>query len=137
MVLPILAVKDMTASVDFYCNKLGWNNVFDMPTEGGGISFAMVSLREGVMFGLSRMDAPEPKGQGVALMCYIADDSDIDAYYTECMGRGASIAMEIKDEYWGDRCFAVSDPDGYYVQVCKTVKQMAPEDIAAAASSGS
>lgn len=137
MILPILAVKDITASIDFYCNKLAWTKIFDMPSQDGGVSFAMVSLRDGVMFGLSRMDAPEPKGQGVALMCYVADDADIDAYYSECKGRGASISMEIKDEYWGDRCFAVSDPDGYYVQVCKTVKQMTPDDITAAAGASS
>ena len=137
MVLPILAVKDISASIDFYCNKLAWHKVFEMPAEGGGVSFAMVSLRDGVMFGLSRMDAPEPKGQGVALMCYVSDDADIDAYYAQCEGRGINVTQEIKDEYWGDRCFAVGDPDGYYVQICKTVKHMAPEDITAAARSAS
>lgn len=135
MVLPILAVKDVVASLDFYCNKLGWNKIFDMKDDAGAATFAMVSMREGVMFGLSGMDAPQPKGQGVVLMCYVADDSDIDAYYAECQGRGVTIAQEIKDEYWGDRCFGVSDPDGYIIRVCKTVKQMAPEDIVAASSS--
>ena len=134
MVLPILAVSDITASVDFYVNKLGWNKLFAMPGDDGKDSFVMVSLREGVMYGLSALDAPSPKGQGVVLMTYVADDADIDSYYGECKGRGATIAMEIKDEYWGDRCFGVTDPDGYYLSICKTVRQVSAEEILGASS---
>ena len=132
MVLPILSVSNIATSVDFYTNKLGWNKVFGMPGEDGNENFVMVSLREGVMYGLSAMHAPDPKGQGIALMTYVADETDIDAYYAECQSNGATIATEIKDEYWGDRCFGVADPDGYYIMFCKTVKQMSPEDILAA-----
>src|SRR6478735_5718811 len=134
MVLPILAVSDISKSLHFYTTVLAWETVFTMPGEDGKESFAMVSMGDGVKFGLSAMDAPNPKGQGVVFMCYTADDADIDAYYEACRSRGANVALEIHTEYWGDRCFAVSDPDGYYVKICKTVKQMSPEDIVTASS---
>lgn len=132
MVLPILSVTNMAASVDFYVNKLGWNKDFGMPGENGTESFVMVSLRQGVQYGLSSMESPSPKGQGVALMTYVADDVDIDEYYADCQSRGTAIASEIKDEYWGDRCFGVADPDGYYIMFCKTIKNMTAEEVIAA-----
>lgn len=134
MVLPILAVDDMAASLDFYTNTMAWTKLFSMAGDDGRDNFAMVSLTAQVQFGLSAMPAERPKGQGVVFMVYVADDVDIDTYYAQCRANGATISQEIKDEYWGDRCFGVSDPDGYVINVCKTIKQMSPDDIVAAAN---
>lgn len=129
MIMPIIAVKNMAASVDYYTNKLGWNKSFSMPGEDGTEVFAIISMNEGVTFGLSAMGAPEPRGTGVVFMCYVAEDQDIDEYYEACKGHGASIRDDIKNEYWGDRCFSVSDPDGYVLNICKTVQQKSHEEI--------
>lgn len=131
MIMPILAVSDMAASLEFYVNKLGWSKTFSMPGEGAGEVFAIVSMNDGVTFGLSAMPAPNPRGSGVVFMCYVAADSSIDQYYAECQNRGASIAEEIKDEYWGDRSFGVTDPDGYVLSISKTVQQKSHEEILA------
>ena len=135
MVIPILATADLAKSLDFYTGKLGWTKVFGMPEPEGHDVFAIVSMNDGVTFGLSALPAPDPKGNGVVLMCYVDEEADIDTYYAECTARDTPIAREIRDEYWGDRCFDVTDTDGYVLCVCKTVRPMAPEEIAAAAGS--
>ena len=134
MIMPILAVSDMTASLDFYVGKLGWTKTFSMSGEDGQDMFAIVSMNQGVTFGLSAMGAPEPRGTGVVFMSYVAPEADIDEYYAVCQGNGATIAQEIKNEYWGDRCFGVTDPDGYYHNICKTVEAKSPEEILASHS---
>lgn len=132
MVMPILACRDLAASLAYYTESLGWTKAFAMPGPDGTDVFAIVQMNDQVVFGLSAMPAPEPKGNGVVLMCYVADGVDIDGYFSRCESQGATIAKGIRDEYWGDRVFDVTDSDGYSLSICKTVRQMSPEDIATA-----
>ena len=127
MVWPILAVQDFDQSAAFY-QKLGFK--VDMSLLGkdgrnafGGISFGKAS------FGLSLVDDLEHRGNGVSFMLYIPDELDLDEYYAQVKAQGIKIAEEIQTQYWGDRTFAVHDPDGYYISLCKTVKQVPMEEI--------
>lgn len=131
MIMPILAVKDVDASIAFYKDVLGFNHDFSMPGPDNKTSFAGVSLGKAA-FGLSLEPEAAKGGEGVVFMVYVADDADLDAYYAEVESRGAKIEQPIKDEYWGDRVFSLRDPSGYYLSMCKTVRQMSAEEIAAA-----
>lgn len=132
MIMPILAVKDVDASVAFYRDVLGFNHDFSLPGPDNRASFAGVSLGKAA-FGISLEPEAAKGGEGVVFMVYVADDQDLDAYYAEVQGRGAQIDQPIKDEYWGDRVFSLRDPTGYMLNICKTVRQMTMEEIAAAA----
>jgi PhnB protein len=132
MIMPILAVKDVDASIAFYRDVLGFNHDFSLPGPDGKTSFAGVSLGKAA-FGISLEPEAAKGGEGVVFMVYVADDQDLDAYYAEVQGRGAKIDQPIKDEYWGDRVFSLRDPTGYMLSICKTVRQMTMEEIAAAA----
>lgn len=132
MIMPILAVSNMSASLAFYQDVLGFSVGVSMPGEDGTPFFAIVDKGELVHVGLQN----DPKhvgerGSGVVFMLYVPDGTDMEAYYNEVKGKGASILEELKEEYWGDQLFSVSDPDGYYLSLCKTVKQMTPDEIAA------
>ncbi len=133
MILPIFAVRDALASVAFYYDVLEFSEMFRMPGESTPVAFAMMTRGEASSVGLSQADAPEPKGQGCVIMIYVAEDCDLDAFYARVRARGATITQEIRDEYWGDRAFMVSDPDGYQLQFCKTVRQMEASEIVEAA----
>lgn len=132
MIMPILAVKDVDTSVAFYRDVLGFNHDFSLPGPDNQTSFAGVSLGKAA-FGISLEPEAAKGGEGVVFMVYVADDQDLDAYYAEVQGRGAQIDQPIKDEYWGDRVFSLRDPTGYMLSICKTVRQMTMEEIAAAA----
>lgn len=131
MIIPIFAVNDVAVSSRFYTENLEFGEMFQMPGENGPM-FAMVALTPGANIGLSRQDAPEPKGSGSVIMVYVADDTDIDAYYERVKARGTEITQEIRDEYWGDRAFAVKDPDGFFIQLCKCIRQVTSEEMIAA-----
>ena len=57
-------------------------------------------------------------------MIYIPDELNIDTYYNEVKARGVAIKDELADSYWGDRTFSVKDPDGYWLTIATTVKQV-------------
>ena len=44
---------------------------------------------------------------------------DVDAEYDRVKKAGATIAVELRDEPWGDRHFAVLDPNGIGIDVVK------------------
>lgn len=129
MIMPILAVKDLEASITFYKHKLGFTHDFTMPGPDGKPNFAIVNLGDSAMIGLQLDARTEQRGNGVVFMVYLPDGIDIDQLYADVQARSAKIDTPIKTEYWGDRLFSLHDPDGYYVSLTKTVKQVSPEDI--------
>jgi len=134
MINPILSVKNVEKSITFYKEKLGFTVDFTMPDQNGVNTFAFVRLADNAI-GLSQELVEGKAGVGVVFMIYVADDTDIDAYYEQVKSNGATIAQKIRDEYWGDRSFAVTDLDGYFLSFSKTVKDMSPEEIIAAQAS--
>lgn len=135
MIIPILACADIETSSRFYTENLEFTEAFRMPGESGPM-FAMVSLTPSAFIGLSyQPNEPAGKGRGVVAMVYVPDDCDIDAYYERVRSKGTTITREIVDEFWGDRVFMVSDPDGFSIQLCKTIRSVPPEEINAASGS--
>ncbi|MCF0048931.1 VOC family protein [Dyadobacter sp. LJ53] len=49
------------------------------------------------------------KGQGMFLTIEV---EDVDKLYKELKKKGTSIEIELRDEPWGDRHFAIVDPNG-------------------------
>lgn len=133
MIMPILSVKDIEASIAFYRDMLGFNHDFTLPGPDGAPTFAGVSLGKAA-FGLDLQPQSAKGGEGVIFMVYVPDETDLDAYYTQLQAKGVKIEQPIRDEYWGDRLFSLRDNSGYYLSICKTVRQMTMEEIAKAAS---
>lgn len=61
------------------------------------------------------------QGQGVYLTIEV---DDVDEVYREIKQKGVPIMIELRDEPWGDRHFAVADPNGIGIDF---VKYSAPE----------
>lgn len=136
MILPFLAVKDVDESVRFYTEKLGFALDVTIPGPDGHNIMAFVRKDDNAI-GISRDPQLENRGNGVALMLYVSDETDLDAYYEDVKQRGTVIESALKTEYWGDRLFAVKDPDGYHLSLCKTIRQVPIDEILQAVSSAS
>lgn len=134
MILPILEVKDVDASVEFY-KKLGFRHDGMMPGPDGNNMMGFMGFGDATLF-VSKGEAAGV-GKGVQFMVYVADDQDIDAHYKTVKAAGVSFTEDIETKYWGDRTFTVNDPDGYNITIAKTVKQMSMEEIAQAAAATS
>ncbi|MDX1995426.1 MAG: VOC family protein [bacterium] len=129
MLLPVLAVKDMEASLDFYTQKLGFEITMSMNGPDEKPNFVFVN-KGAARLGLSLSPYPEPAGNGVVFMLYPGQDYDIDQDYNSFQEKGVTIAEPIKSEYWGDRVFSLRDPDGYYLTFCKEVAAPSMDEIA-------
>lgn len=129
MIMPILEVRNIDASSSFYQDVLGFTETLRMPGEDGSANFAIVGRGDMVQIGLNLNGELNERGRGVLLMAYVGDDTDMDAFYADVVGKGTPILEELKTEYWGDQLFTVRDPDGYVITMCKTVKQMTSEEI--------
>ncbi len=75
-VMPVLSTKDLAARLDIYTGTLGWTRGLGIPGLDGNEVFAIDSMNNGVVFGLSALPSPEPKRTGVVLMCYVDDAVD-------------------------------------------------------------
>lgn len=128
MVFPILAVKDVAASAAFYTNNLGFTLTMEMPNESGQAWFSIVTFGDANL-GLMLDPDLQNRGNGVVLMFYVEADADIDAHYASAMAKGVTITEPIADKFWGDRTYSLTDPDGYALSICKTVKQMSPDEM--------
>lgn len=59
---------------------------------------------------------PAFAGQGVYLTIEV---DDVDSLYEEIQNKGVEIKIAIRDEPWGDRHFAIQDPNGIGIDLVK------------------
>jgi uncharacterized glyoxalase superfamily protein PhnB len=111
---PLLAVRNMKETIEFYKNSLGFKLGMCFP-DANNPEYADLS-KDGMVLMVLPAEAhgisPDEKfGTGVYL--YMQIDGDIDEYYHELKGRGVKITADIKDEPYGVRDFTVEDINGY------------------------
>ena len=129
MIAPILAVKDVDASVAFYTENLGFQEVIMIKGANGKNTLAFISMGEQNHFGLSAQPTPEPVGSGVVFMIYPPEEVNLDQLYADVQRRGVAIVQPLRDDYWGDRTFSIKDPDGYSLTFTMTVLNVPVDEI--------
>lgn len=115
---PMLLVKDLEASSNFYQNALGFKHIFTMPGPGG--QPALVHLRWAKYADLliakprDGQELTEPKGLGISLNFNLFDrfNGDMDAFAKHAREKGATVVGPV-DQPWNVREVTVLDPDGY------------------------
>jgi uncharacterized glyoxalase superfamily protein PhnB len=120
---PLLAVRDMKKTIDFYTKSLGFTLKEAFPSPENPQYADIIKDGMVLMFIPAQehgIDTKEKFGTGVYL--YLQIDGDIDEYYDELKKRGVKIAVEIKDEPFGVRDFTVEDVDGYKLTFNQTSK---------------
>lgn len=115
---PILIVKDVEASSNFYQSALGFKHIFTMPGPDG--QPGLVHLRwvkyADLLITRSRdgKALTEPKGVGISLNFNMFEhfDGDMDAFAKHARENGANVVGPV-NQPWNVREVTVFDPDGY------------------------
>ena len=115
---PILIVKDVEASSNFYQSALGFKHIFTMPGPDG--QPCLVHLRwvkyADLLITRSRdgKALTEPKGVGISLNFNMFEhfDGDMDAFAKHARENGANVVGPV-NQPWNVREVTVFDPDGY------------------------
>jgi len=100
---PTLLVKDITAAVDFYVNRLGFSHHFswgDPPTFAGvGLGQVNLHLQKGESF-----------VKGVSEVAFITENAE--ELYEFHKANGVEITVPMEDREYGIRDYRVKDADG-------------------------
>ena len=112
---PILAVPDVLAAAEFYCDKLGFTIGFlfgDPPTHAGIHRGEWTN--EGAHIQLTLTDQPLPPKPQVGFYVFMGED--VDGLFEQYQAAGVHIEREPTNEPWGMREFAIRDCNGYLLR---------------------
>lgn len=109
----------MNESKKFYLDHLGFGVSFEnefylllhTPDKSAEISFLLANhpTQQPVFH-------PPFAGQGIYLTIEV---DDVDSIYERIKREGVDIAIDIRDEAWGDRHFSIIDPNGVAIDIVK------------------
>lgn len=97
---PLLLVPDVTATADFYRQRLGFTSDPDAATP----EYCVV-WRDNAAVHLAKADRPL---SGVRIFFWV---KDVDALYEQVIKRGAAIAVPLETRPYGVRDFSILDPN--------------------------
>jgi PhnB protein len=63
----------------------------------------------------------------VSVFMYV---EDVDAVVKQAVDAGATVTMEVADQFWGDRFGSVKDPFGHLWSIATHVEDVPPEEMA-------
>jgi lactoylglutathione lyase len=117
---PIVYVDDLRASLRFYVDLLGFEEIYRFPPSGEP-GYASLTLGADKL-GLSSADYPGRHGKPQRPVTgrpfeLCVEAADVDAFIATVRERGAPILAEPEDQPWGERVAYLEDPDGNPVHV--------------------
>jgi len=111
---PMLAVRNMKQTIQFYRDSLGFKIGMTFP-DSNNPEYADLSKDGMVLMFIpaENIGIGREEKLGVGVNMYMQIDGDIDKYYNELKDKGVKIVVDIKDEPYGIRDFTIEDIDGY------------------------
>lgn len=115
---PSLTVRDLTKSLHFYVDGLGFD-VVERNEVDGVLRFAM--LKSGtVMVGIGQDDFAKGRDRvkGTGLRLWLMTKQDLSALATRAKAAGLKLDADPAPLPWGPMAFALVDPDGFAITIC-------------------
>ena len=114
VISPLLAVRNMKQTIEFYKSSLGFQMGMTFP-DADNPEYADLSKDGMVLMFIAAENISIGSEQklGIGVNLYMEIDGDIDEYYAELKNKGVNIVADIKDEPFGIRDFTVQDINGY------------------------
>jgi PhnB protein len=132
-VSPYLAVDDAARAIEYYARAFGANELVRMEAPGGKIGHAELELAGSrIMLSdpfpqASTRPPSELGGTSASVFMYV---DDVDAVVKRAVDAGATVTMEVADQFWGDRFGVITDPFGHVWSIATHVEDVPPEEMA-------
>lgn len=132
-VTPYLAVDDAAEAIEYYKNVFGAKERVRMEAPGGKVGHAELEIGDSLVMlsdALPQFSTRAPTelgGTSVSVFMYV---EDVDAVVKQAVDAGATVTMEIADQFWGDRFGSVQDPFGHLWSIATHVEDVPPEEMA-------
>lgn len=133
---PELLVRNLRASLDFYCDLLGFSVLYERPEHG----FAAIGLGQAALMLEQITDAPAdddpwivapldaPLGRGINLQISV---DDIEPLHLRLTDSGQRLKLPLEEATYRVgaqrlrvRQFMLQDPDGYLLRFCQIIDNL-------------
>jgi PhnB protein len=127
-----LAVDDAARAIEYYTKAFGAKERVRMGAPDGKIGHAELEIGDSLLmlfdpFPQSSTRPPkELGGTSVSVFMYV---EDVDAVVKRAVEAGATVTMEVADQFWGDRFGTITDPFGHVWSIATHVEDLTPEEI--------
>ena len=131
-VSPYLAVDDAEKAIEYYKKAFGAEETVRMNAPDGRIGHAELKIGDSHLmlsdpFPQSSTKPPtELGGTSVSIFMYV---EDVDAVVQKAVDQGATVTMEVEDQFWGDRFGSITDPFGHNWSIATHIEDLTPEEI--------
>jgi PhnB protein len=131
-VAPYLAVEDAAQAIDYYTRAFGAKERTRMQGPDGKIAHAELELGDSVVMlsdPFPQFATRPPKelgGTSVSVFMYV---EDVDAVVKQAVDAGATVTVEVADQFWGDRFGTITDPFGHVWGLATHVEDVPPEQM--------
>jgi PhnB protein len=131
-VTPYLTVDGAAEAIEFYKRAFGATERLRMEAPGGKIGHAELQIGDSLVmlsdpFPQSTSRSPKELGGTCAgVFLYV---EDVDEVARQAVDAGATITMEVADQFWGDRFGSVTDPYGHLWSIATHVEDVPPEEM--------
>ena len=132
-VTPYLAVDNAAEAIEYYKKAFGAKERGRMEAPGGAIGHAELEIGDSVVMlsdPFPQASTRPPKELGGTSMGVFMYVEDVDAVVKQAVDAGATVLMEVQDQFWGDRFGTVKDPFGHSWSIATHVEDLTPEEIA-------
>jgi PhnB protein len=131
-VTPYLAVDDAAGAIAYYKRAFGAKERVRMDAPGGKIGHAELEIGDSLVMlsdAFPQASTRPPKeldGTSASIFLYV---EDVDGVVQQAVDAGATITMEVSDQFWGDRFGAIQDPFGHVWSIATHVEDVPPEEL--------
>ena len=131
-----LFYRDPRAAIGFLEKAFGFELSMLLETAEGEIAHSQMSYGDGVvMIGSEWSEkhrSPISTGGVNTQTVHIQIEEDVDAHCARARAAGAVVVAEPETQFYGDRTYRCSDPEGHVWTVSQTVQAVSAEEASAA-----
>ena len=131
-VSPYLAVDDAARAIEYYLKAFGAKELVRMEAPGGKVGHAELELGDSrIMLSdpfpqASTRPPKELGGTSASVFMYV---EDVDAVVKRAVDAGATVTMEVANQFWGDRFGTITDPFGHVWSIATHVEDVPPVEM--------
>lgn len=131
-VYPYLRTRDANAAIEFYRQAFGAVEDFRLTEPSGRVGHAELKFGEATVmvsdeypeYGIHAPADSVPAGSSIHLHV-----EDVDAMTKQAVQAGATMVMEPKDQFYGERSSKVLDPFGHEWLLGSHIEDVSPEEM--------
>jgi PhnB protein len=133
---PYLVVSNAAAAIDFYKNAFGAVELARHPAPGTDkIMHAALVINGGNVMLSDDFSSQHggksqtPEALGGSPVTFNLQVDDANAAWDRALAEGATVAMPLADQFWGDRYGQLTDPFGHKWSICQSIRTLSPEEL--------